>query len=87
MTTRNTRLCRLDEVLDRRGSSRSGHYRDVARGLWTRPVRIGERAVAWPEHEIDALVNATIAGENQADRKALVDRLHREREQLRLEGD
>lgn len=82
MTTRNARLCRLNEVLDRRGCSRSGHYRDINQGLWTQPVHIGPRAVAWPEHEVEALIRSVIAGHNEEARRALVETLHQQRDRF-----
>jgi prophage regulatory protein len=44
-------LLRLPDVLKARGVRRSTHYKDVATGLFTRPVAIGLRAKAWPESD------------------------------------
>lgn len=54
----------------------------VRSGLFTKPVAIGERAVGWPLTEVEALAKATIAGASEAQIKALVCKLHREREAL-----
>lgn len=54
-------LLRLREVTRRTGKSRSSVYRDVAAGTFPAPVKLGERASAWPEHEISAWCAARIA--------------------------
>lgn len=48
------RLLRLTEVQARLGMSRSGIYERIKNGGFPRPVKIGPRAVAWLESEIDA---------------------------------
>lgn len=70
-----TTILRLPTVLQRRGRSRSAHYLDINVGLFTRPVAIGARAVGWPEHEVDALTAARIAGKRDDEVRALVVRL------------
>lgn len=46
-----------------------------SRGLITKSVSLGARAVGWPTDEIDAIVTARIAGKSEADIKELVSRL------------
>lgn len=53
-----SRLLRLDAVKEITGLSRSTIYADPN---FPRPVKIGERAVAWVEVEIQEWVNARIA--------------------------
>jgi prophage regulatory protein len=72
-------MLRLPAVIQRRGDSRSGVYRDIERGTWTPPVRIGERASAWPEHECDAILRARIAGKSDDEIKVLVRELIEQR--------
>jgi prophage regulatory protein len=60
---RKERLLRLPAVLDRVGDSRSGWYFKVRNGLAPAPVRIGTRAVAWPESTIDSYIAARISGQ------------------------
>lgn len=55
-------LLRLHQVLERTGRSRSLTYRLIARGLWPKGIALGARAVAWPSHEVDRLISATIMG-------------------------
>ena len=47
------RLLRRPEVERRTGKTRAGIYEDMAAGVFPRPVKIGPRAVAWIEKEID----------------------------------
>ena len=68
-------ILRLPEVLRRRGRSRSAHYLDIQQGLFTQPVAIGARAVGWPDHEVDALNAARLAGQGDNEIRAPVVRL------------
>jgi prophage regulatory protein len=65
-------IFRRPQVLGRSGDSRSTLYHHMSQGLWTPPVKIGARAVGWPEHEVEALVAARIAGQNDAQIRELV---------------
>jgi len=68
-------LLRLPEVLRARGRSRSTHYSDIDRGLFTRAVILGANCVAWPESEVVALNRARISGMPDQEIRALVVRL------------
>ena len=46
------KLLRLKQVLDVTGLGKSAIYDNIARGLFPAPVRIGERAVAWPQSKV-----------------------------------
>jgi prophage regulatory protein len=65
-------ILRLKDVIRRRGRSRSAHYQDIDKGLFTRPVLIGERAVGWPDNEVSILNAARIAGKTDDQIRALV---------------
>ena len=56
------RLLRLPAVLDRVGYKRSRFLDLVRQGVFPKPVKLGARAVAWPESQIDELVNRLAAG-------------------------
>ena len=73
-------LLRLPAVLKARGRSRSSHYLDIQNGLFTKPVAIGLRAVAWPDHELATLNAARIAGKSEDEIRELVRRLEAERQ-------
>ena len=55
------KLMRLREVRRRTGKSRSGIYRGIADGTFPAPVKLGERASAWVESEIEAWIADRIA--------------------------
>lgn len=54
-------LLRLPQVKARTGLSRSELYRRVQSGDFPAPVKLGERASAWPEHEVMEWCEARIA--------------------------
>lgn len=58
-----TKLLRLDDVKDLTGLSRSTIYADRN---FPRPVKIGERSVAWVEEEIKEWIAARIADREAA---------------------
>jgi prophage regulatory protein len=47
--------------------------------LFTKPVRIGSRSVAWPRHETEAINAARLAGKSDAEIRELVARLEKDR--------
>ena len=57
------------------GYPRSTLYLRISQGLWTRPVKLGPRAVGWPAHEVTAINAARIDGQSDAEIRALVERL------------
>jgi len=69
------RMMRTAEVRAVRALCNSSHWLDVKRGLWTRPVKIGLRASAWPESEVVALLDARVAGCSAQEIRDLVRRL------------
>lgn len=68
-------LLRLPAVKAESGYSRSTIYLRMSQGLWTKPVSLGARAVAWPAGDVTALNAARIAGKTDADIRALVAKL------------
>ena len=75
-------IVRLPQVLQRRGRGRSAHYEDISKGLFTRPVRIGARAVGWPDYEIDALIAAQVASSPPGTLRQLVQQLEERRKSV-----
>lgn len=68
-------LLRLPAVKAQSGYSRSTIYLRMSQGLWTRPVSLGARAVAWPACDVVALNAARIAGKSDDQIRALVMKL------------
>lgn len=62
------RFLRLAEVRARVGYGRATIYRLMAADQFPRSYSLGARAVAWLESEIDAWIEARIAGRNAARR-------------------
>jgi len=55
------KLLRLRQVRVHCGLSRSEIYRRIASGDFPKPIKLGERASAWAEHEVTAWIAARIA--------------------------
>ena len=55
------RIMRLPEVVNRVGLQRAAIYQHIAKGSFPKQIAIGERAVGWLEHEIDAWLQALVA--------------------------
>jgi prophage regulatory protein len=75
------KILRCAEVVQRLKCSRSTIYSSVAEGTFPAPIRLGKRAVAWPEGEVDAMVAARVAGASAEQIKALVKGLTQRRGQ------
>ena len=60
MNTINQSLIRLPEVLKRTGFGKAWIYRLISEGRFPAPVKIGVRAVAFVEREIDAWIQSVI---------------------------
>ncbi|MDO9046921.1 MAG: AlpA family phage regulatory protein [Methylobacter sp.] len=65
-------LLRRPIVEQATGNSRSTIYRNIQKGLFTRPVEIGGERVAWPANEVEAINKARIAGKSDDEIKTLV---------------
>jgi len=74
-----TTILRMRVTLQRTGESRSGHYKNIQDGLFTRPVKIGTRASGHPEHEVEAIIAARIAGMSDDEIRELVKKLEANR--------
>jgi prophage regulatory protein len=78
-------ILRRRQVEDETGYSRASIYSLISRGLWTRGVSIGDRAVGWPADEVAALNAARIAGLSEDEIRALVAHLEDDRRKLAAE--
>lgn len=77
-----TRMLRQSEVLKRRARGKTSHWNDIRTGLFTNPIKIGERSNSWPEQEVETLIRARIAGKPDSEMRALVSKLERDRSRL-----
>lgn len=55
------RFLRLNQVKNQTGLSRSTIYNKMNKGDFPRSIKLGERAVAWIELEIEEWINSKIA--------------------------
>lgn len=46
----------IDEVLRRLATGRSTLYTKVQQGVFPKPVKLGKRKIAWPQHEVDQMM-------------------------------
>jgi len=76
------RILRKPSVLEREGCSNSTLYQRVKDGLHTRPVPLGPNSSGWPEHEVDLLIAARMAGKGEDEIRSLVGDLHAQREAM-----
>jgi prophage regulatory protein len=65
-------LERPSRAFARMGVGRSTGYAAIKAGLLVPPVPIGPRAVAFPGHEVDAIIAARICGRSDEEIKSLV---------------
>ena len=59
--------------------SHASIYGLIRVGLWTQPVKIGERSSGWPDDEVQAINAARIAGASDEQIRELVKQLHAKR--------
>ncbi|EOV4131561.1 helix-turn-helix transcriptional regulator [Yersinia enterocolitica] len=60
MNNQTTRLIRLPEVMNRTGYGKAWIYRLISEGRFPTQIKIGSRAVAFIESEIDDWIQTTI---------------------------
>lgn len=77
-----TSILRIPAARNQSGYSRSTIYLRISQGLWTKPVRLGPRAVGWPSSEIEVLNAARISGKTDDEIRQLVQSLHTKRKEL-----
>ncbi|EFO2980128.1 AlpA family transcriptional regulator [Pantoea agglomerans] len=61
MNTQNTKLMRLPAVIERTGYSRSWIYELINQEQFPKPVKIGTRAIAFIESEIEEFIQELIS--------------------------
>ena len=69
----------VNDVLRRMDGSKSTLYAKMDKGLFPQAVKIGERRVAWLEHEIDAMMRAYVSSPSEEELRAFVKKLEAKR--------
>jgi len=64
------RFIRLPEVMSKTGLGRASIYRYIDMDRFPKPVKIGDRASAWPEHEIDEWLVARVQSRDKKSAEA-----------------
>ncbi|WP_342128528.1 helix-turn-helix transcriptional regulator [Hydrogenophaga sp. OTU3427] len=73
-------IWRIEKCKDEAGyRSHASIYGLIRVGLWTQPVKIGERSSGWPDDEVKAINAARIAGASDEQIRELVKQLHAKR--------
>lgn len=72
-------MLRRQGLCARTGKSMSSNYRDIGNGLLTASLAIGERAVGWPDFEIEAINQARLQGKSNDEIRVLVSLLMKAR--------
>lgn len=73
------KILRLPAALERLGMGETSYRTAMADGLMPKLITLGARAVGIPEHELNQVIRARIAGLPDADIRKLVERIHAER--------
>ncbi len=69
-------LIRTNPTMKSLGVGRSLFYDHINTGLFVKPIRIGARATGFPANEVQAIINARIAGKSDPEIRNLVESLH-----------
>ena len=65
-------LLKLPQVKAKTRKSTAGIYADMDAGIFPKQFKIGSRAVAWLEHEIDIYIQALAMGKSQRELEKLI---------------
>jgi prophage regulatory protein len=74
-----TTLLRFPSVCKRVGLARTTIYDCIKKGLFPALIKFRPRASAWPEFEVDAVLDAFIKGKSPDEIKELVSQLQAKR--------
>ena len=80
------KMLRMKNVVEITGYPKGSIYQKIGEGLFTRPVPMGARTAAWPKHEVEAILQARIAGVNDSAIRELVKELMSKRQTI-LRGE
>ena len=68
-------MLKCPTVMARVGQSRSALYAAAKRGVFTPPIKWAPQSSGWPEHEVNAILRARIAGKSDDEIRELVKQL------------
>jgi len=73
----NTKFISIDEVLEKTTFGRSSLYAKVSKGLFPKPVKVGSRKIAWPQYEVDQMMDFYLSTTNEEDTKSFVTKIEK----------
>ena len=73
----NTKFISIDEVLEKTSFGRSSLYAKVSKGLFPKPVKVGSRKIAWPQFEVDQMMDFYLSTTNEEDTKSFVTKIEK----------
>ena len=76
------KILRLPAALERLGMGETSYRTAMADGLLPKLITLGVRAVGIPEHELNQVIRARIAGLPDAEIRKLVERIHADRARM-----
>ena len=80
-------MLRMQDVTKKTGYPKGSIYQKIGEGLFTRPVPMGARTAAWPKHEVEAILQARIAGAKDDAIRELVKELMKKRQTIKTGGE
>lgn len=76
-------MLRMKSVLEKTGyRTHTSIYQLISVGLFPKGVQLAARSVAWPDNEVEAINAARVAGKTEEEIRALVNRLHQQRQEI-----
>jgi len=76
------RFLRFPQVSERTGRTRPSLNYLIQNGQFPRPIKVSARAAAFPEYEVEAVMNAQIRGFSVDQIKGLVSQIHAQRREV-----
>ena len=76
------KILRLPAALERLGMGETSYRNFMADGLLPKLITLGLRAVGIPEHELNQVIRARIAGLPDVEIRKLVERIHADRARI-----
>lgn len=73
----NTKFISIDEVLEKTTFGRSSLYAKVSKGLFPKPVKVGSRKIAWPQYEVDQMMDFYLSTTSEEDTKSFVTKIEK----------
>lgn len=84
-TMESIKILRLPAALERLGMGETSYRTAMAAGLVPKLIPLGVRSVGIPDHELNQVIRARIAGLSDDEIRKLVERIHTDRARIASE--